>query len=80
MLSGDDLLGPMLTGHPGIKKISFTGSTATGKHIMENAKPLEASYSGVLGSSEYRKETFAYHDLGVATIPLSSVKMSTLTS
>lgn len=37
VLSGDNLLGPMLTGHPDIKKISFTGSTATGKHIMQNA-------------------------------------------
>ncbi|KAG0645409.1 aldehyde dehydrogenase FUS7 [Hyphodiscus hymeniophilus] len=36
-LSGDDNLGPMLTAHPGIDKISFTGSTATGKRVMESA-------------------------------------------
>ncbi|MDQ1002203.1 acyl-CoA reductase-like NAD-dependent aldehyde dehydrogenase [Neobacillus niacini] len=36
-LSGDDALGPMITGHPGIDKVSFTGSTATGKKIMESA-------------------------------------------
>lgn len=36
-LSGDDNLGPWLTSHPGINKISFTGSTATGKRVMESA-------------------------------------------
>ena len=35
-LSGDDSLGPMLTEHPGIDKISFTGSTFTGKKVMES--------------------------------------------
>lgn len=35
VLGGDDKLGPMLTAHPGIAKISFTGSIATGKKIME---------------------------------------------
>ena len=33
-LGGDDMLGPMLVDHPGISKISFTGSIATGKKIM----------------------------------------------
>jgi len=37
VLSGDDNLGPWLTAHPGIDKISFTGSTATGKRVMESA-------------------------------------------
>ncbi|KAL4759137.1 aldehyde dehydrogenase family protein [Aspergillus foveolatus] len=36
-LSGDDRLGPWLTAHPGIGKISFTGSSATGKKVMESA-------------------------------------------
>ncbi|KAL2785346.1 aldehyde dehydrogenase domain-containing protein [Aspergillus keveii] len=35
-LSGDDSLGPMLTEHPDIDKISFTGSTATGKRVMQS--------------------------------------------
>ena len=35
-LSGGDDLGPMLTTHPGIDKISFTGSTATGKAVMKS--------------------------------------------
>jgi acyl-CoA reductase-like NAD-dependent aldehyde dehydrogenase len=34
VVGGDDTLGPMLTAHPGIAKISFTGSIATGKKIM----------------------------------------------
>jgi acyl-CoA reductase-like NAD-dependent aldehyde dehydrogenase len=33
VLGGNDQLGPMLTAHPGIDKISFTGSIATGKKI-----------------------------------------------
>lgn len=34
-LSGDDNLGPWLTSHPIPAKVSFTGSTATGKKVME---------------------------------------------
>lgn len=37
VLGGDDNLGPWITSHPGIAKISFTGSTATGKKIMAAA-------------------------------------------
>ncbi|KAH7367425.1 4-trimethylaminobutyraldehyde dehydrogenase [Plectosphaerella cucumerina] len=41
-LSGDDNLGPWLTAHPGIQKISFTGSTATGIRVMQScAKTLK---------------------------------------
>lgn len=36
-LSGDDNLGVWLTAHPVPAKISFTGSTATGKKVMESA-------------------------------------------
>ncbi|KAG2007733.1 hypothetical protein GB937_008385 [Aspergillus fischeri] len=32
-LNGDDQLGPWMTRHPGIRKVSFTGSTLTGKRI-----------------------------------------------
>lgn len=35
-LSGDDELGPWLTEHPDIDKVSFTGSTVTGKKVMES--------------------------------------------
>jgi acyl-CoA reductase-like NAD-dependent aldehyde dehydrogenase len=37
VLSGDEELGPWLTAHPGVDKISFTGSTATGKNVMASA-------------------------------------------
>lgn len=36
VLSGGDDLGPMLTEHPGIDKITFTGSSATGKLVMRS--------------------------------------------
>ena len=37
VISGGDDLGPWMTSHPGFDKISFTGSTATGKRVMESA-------------------------------------------
>ncbi|WP_370031146.1 aldehyde dehydrogenase family protein [Qipengyuania mesophila] len=37
IITGEDHLGPMITEHPDIDKITFTGSTATGKKIMEGA-------------------------------------------
>jgi acyl-CoA reductase-like NAD-dependent aldehyde dehydrogenase len=37
IITGGDALGPMLTAHPDINKITFTGSTATGKRVMETA-------------------------------------------
>lgn len=37
VVSGGDDLGPMMTRHPGFAKISFTGSSATGKRVMETA-------------------------------------------
>ncbi|MEP3422263.1 MAG: aldehyde dehydrogenase family protein [Erythrobacter sp.] len=37
IITGEDDLGPMITSHPDIDKITFTGSTATGKKIMEGA-------------------------------------------
>ncbi|KAJ5281974.1 Aldehyde dehydrogenase N-terminal [Penicillium angulare] len=41
-LSGDDSLGPMITEHPGIDKVSFTGSILTGRKVMAScAKTLK---------------------------------------
>lgn len=37
IISGGDRLGPWMTEHPGIDKISFTGSTATGRLVMRSA-------------------------------------------
>jgi acyl-CoA reductase-like NAD-dependent aldehyde dehydrogenase len=37
VLSGGNELGQRMTEHPGIGKISFTGSTATGRRVMQSA-------------------------------------------
>ncbi|MEP1144228.1 MAG: aldehyde dehydrogenase family protein [Henriciella sp.] len=37
VITGGDRLGPWMTAHPGFDKISFTGSTETGKRVMESA-------------------------------------------
>jgi acyl-CoA reductase-like NAD-dependent aldehyde dehydrogenase len=37
IVSGGDALGPRMSSHPGLDKISFTGSTATGRKVMESA-------------------------------------------
>jgi acyl-CoA reductase-like NAD-dependent aldehyde dehydrogenase len=37
VISGGDALGPWMTGHPGVDKVSFTGSTATGRRVMASA-------------------------------------------
>ncbi len=37
VITGGDALGPLMTAHKGFDKISFTGSTATGKRVMESA-------------------------------------------
>lgn len=37
VISGDNRLGPWMTAHPAFDKISFTGSTRTGKKVMEGA-------------------------------------------
>lgn len=37
VISGGDGLGPQMTSHPGFAKISFTGSTTTGRKVMQGA-------------------------------------------
>ncbi|WP_423603478.1 aldehyde dehydrogenase family protein [Sphingomonas sp. MS122] len=37
VVSGGNDLGAWMTGHPGIAKISFTGSVATGRRVLESA-------------------------------------------
>ena len=37
IITGEESLGPLITSHPDIDKVTFTGSTATGKKIMEGA-------------------------------------------
>jgi hypothetical protein len=42
VLRGGDDLGPLLTEHPGVDKVSFTGSTATGIYRHGNLPPRES--------------------------------------
>lgn len=37
VISGGDHLGPLISSHPNIDKISFTGSTATGRRVMASS-------------------------------------------
>jgi acyl-CoA reductase-like NAD-dependent aldehyde dehydrogenase len=37
VISGGDALGPWMTSHPGFDKIAFTGSTQTGRKVMQDA-------------------------------------------
>jgi len=37
VIAGGDQLGPWMTSHPGIDKISFTGSVSTGKKVLASA-------------------------------------------
>lgn len=39
VLNGDDTLGPALCTHPNVHKITFTGSIATGKRILQSVAP-----------------------------------------
>lgn len=51
-LSGDDSLGPWLISHPTPNKISFTGSTATGKKVMESASKTLKRVTLELGGND----------------------------
>lgn len=51
-LSGDDRLGPWLTDHPVPAKISFTGSTATGKRVMVSASKTLKRVTLELGGND----------------------------
>src|SRR5262245_5714574 len=39
IVTGEDELGPMMTTHPAVRKISFTGSIPTGKKVAKAAAP-----------------------------------------
>ncbi|OCT47674.1 putative aldehyde dehydrogenase-like protein [Cladophialophora carrionii] len=51
-LSGDDSLGPWLTAHPTPAKISFTGSSATGKKVMESCSKTLKRVTLELGGND----------------------------
>jgi acyl-CoA reductase-like NAD-dependent aldehyde dehydrogenase len=52
VISGGDELGAELTGHPGIDKIVFTGSIATGKKVMASAAERVAPVTLELGGND----------------------------
>ncbi|KAK4545095.1 hypothetical protein LTR36_003646 [Oleoguttula mirabilis] len=52
VLSGNDNLGPWLTAHPLIDKVSFTGSTATGKRVMESCSKTLKRVTLELGGND----------------------------
>lgn len=52
ILSGGDDLGPWMTSHPGIDKIAFTGSTATGRRVMASAAPTLKRLTLELGGND----------------------------
>jgi acyl-CoA reductase-like NAD-dependent aldehyde dehydrogenase len=52
VITGGDDLGPQMTAHPGFAKISFTGSTATGKKVMQNAAATMKRITLELGGND----------------------------
>lgn len=52
VISGGDALGPMMTAHADIDKISFTGSTATGKRVMQEAAATMKRLTLELGGND----------------------------
>ncbi len=52
IISGGDTLGPWMTSHPGIDKVSFTGSTATGKRVMQSASETLKRITSELGGND----------------------------
>lgn len=52
VITGGDSLGPWMTGHPGFDKISFTGSTQTGRRVMASAAPTLKRVTLELGGND----------------------------
>jgi acyl-CoA reductase-like NAD-dependent aldehyde dehydrogenase len=52
VISGGDSLGPLMTAHADIDKISFTGSTATGKRVMQGAAATMKRLTLELGGND----------------------------
>jgi aldehyde dehydrogenase (NAD+) len=52
IVTGGDSLGPWMTSHPGIDKISFTGSSATGSKVMASASETLKRVTLELGGND----------------------------
>jgi acyl-CoA reductase-like NAD-dependent aldehyde dehydrogenase len=51
-VAGPDELGVILTSHPDVAKVCFTGSTATGRKVMESAAPTLKRLTLELGGND----------------------------
>lgn len=65
VLSGEEDLGPMLTSHPDVAKISFTGSVATGKKVAAACAPTLKRFSLELGGNDC---AIVYADVDLAAV------------
>lgn len=71
-LSGDDSLGPMMTEHSGIDKISFTGSISTGKKVMASCAKTLKRVTLELGGND---PAIICNDVDIdAVVPKASIK------
>lgn len=52
VITGGDALGPLMTAHRSFEKVSFTGSTATGRRVMESAAPTLKRLTLELGGND----------------------------
>jgi len=52
VVAGPDALGPVLTAHPDVAKICFTGSTRTGSAVMKSAAPTIKRLTLELGGND----------------------------
>lgn len=52
VVTGGDALGPLMTAHAGFAKISFTGSSATGRRVMASAAPTLKRLTLELGGND----------------------------
>ncbi|WP_292024009.1 MULTISPECIES: aldehyde dehydrogenase family protein [unclassified Brevundimonas] len=52
LITGGDHLGPLMTSHEAFGKISFTGSTATGRKVMQSAAPTLKRLTLELGGND----------------------------
>ncbi|KAK0670117.1 Aldehyde/histidinol dehydrogenase [Cercophora samala] len=65
VLSGDESLGPLFTAHPEVAKISFTGSSATGKKVMAACASTLKRLTLELGGND---ASIIYDDVDVAKV------------
>ena len=65
VITDDNDLGNALTGHPDIRKVSFTGSTATGRLVMSNAVATLKRLTLELGGNDY---AIVLDDIDLSTV------------